>query len=85
MKLYDYKMAPNPRRVRVFAAEKGFDIPLVDVDLGAKARPDTTQLESNNPRANHTQPLRDCFKTQGAGGIHHAIAIYWRGRNRRRL
>ena len=40
MKLYDYKMAPNPRRVRVFAAEKGLDIPLVDVDLGAKAQMD---------------------------------------------
>lgn len=38
MKLYDYKMAPNPRRVRVFAAEKGLQIPLVEVDLGAKAQ-----------------------------------------------
>lgn len=36
MKLYDYKMAPNPRRVRMFAAEKGLDIELVDIDLASQ-------------------------------------------------
>lgn len=36
MKLYDYTMAPNPRRVRIFIAEKGLDIENVTVDLGAK-------------------------------------------------
>lgn len=36
MKLYDMKMAPNPRRVRIFLAEKGIEVPLVPVDLGAK-------------------------------------------------
>jgi len=34
MKLYDYKRAPNPRRVRIFIAEKGLDIPSQQVDLG---------------------------------------------------
>lgn len=35
MKLYDYKMAPNPRRVRMFLAEKGIsDVELVNVDIG---------------------------------------------------
>ncbi|MEQ1889984.1 MAG: glutathione S-transferase family protein [Alphaproteobacteria bacterium] len=33
MKLYDYKPAPNPRRVRVYLAEKSFSIPLVQVNL----------------------------------------------------
>ena len=33
MKLYDSPRAPNPRRVRVFLAEKGVDIPLIPVDL----------------------------------------------------
>lgn len=33
MKLYDYKAGPNPRRVRIFLAEKGIDVPLVDVDI----------------------------------------------------
>jgi len=36
MKLYDCGPAPNPRRVRIFLAEKGVDIPSVQVDL-AKA------------------------------------------------
>ncbi len=33
MKLYDFAMAPNPRRVRIFAAEKGMTIDTVQVDL----------------------------------------------------
>jgi glutathione S-transferase len=35
MKLYDGGRAPNPRRVRVFLAEKGITIPAEQVDLGA--------------------------------------------------
>ena len=35
MKLYDMGRAPNPRRVRIFLAEKGVDIPRQEVDLGA--------------------------------------------------
>lgn len=37
MKLYDGGRAPNPRRVRVFLAEKGISLPLQQVDLGAMA------------------------------------------------
>ena len=33
MKLYDFKLAPSPRRVRVFLAEKGLEVPVVQVDL----------------------------------------------------
>jgi glutathione S-transferase len=43
MKLYDSRLAPNPRRVRWFMAEKGIDdIELVDVDLmtGAHRTPE---------------------------------------------
>jgi glutathione S-transferase len=35
MKLYDGGRAPNPRRVRVFMAEKGISVPLEQVNLGA--------------------------------------------------
>ena len=35
MKLYDCTPAPNPQRVRIFLAEKGIDIPLIQVDLRA--------------------------------------------------
>lgn len=33
MKLYDFTMAPNPRRVRIFLAEKGIDIETIQVDI----------------------------------------------------
>ena len=33
MKLYDNSTAPSPRRVRIFLAEKGFEIERVEVDL----------------------------------------------------
>jgi glutathione S-transferase len=33
MKLYDCQPAPNPRRVRIFIAEKGLEVPTVQVDL----------------------------------------------------
>jgi glutathione S-transferase len=35
LKLYDMARAPNPRRVRMFLAEKGLDIPRVEVDIQA--------------------------------------------------
>ena len=35
MKLYDYAPAPNPRRVRIFLAEKGIAVPTMQVDLRA--------------------------------------------------
>lgn len=35
MKLFDGGKAPNPRRVRVFLAEKGIDVPLVPIDMSA--------------------------------------------------
>ncbi len=35
MKLYDGGRAPNPRRTRIFLAEKGITLPIEQVDLGA--------------------------------------------------
>ena len=35
MKLYDGGRAPNPRRVRIFLAEKGITVPTEQVDLGS--------------------------------------------------
>src|SRR5215475_2149064 len=34
MKLYDGGRAPNPRRTRIFLAEKGIKLPIEQVDLG---------------------------------------------------
>jgi glutathione S-transferase len=33
MKLYDARTAPNPRRVRIFLAEKGITVPVEQVDI----------------------------------------------------
>jgi glutathione S-transferase len=35
MKLYDGGRAPNPRRTRIFLAEKGIKLPIEQIDLGA--------------------------------------------------
>jgi glutathione S-transferase len=42
MKYYDYRNAPSPRKVRLFIAEKGIEIPTQQVDLRAREqlRPD---------------------------------------------
>lgn len=46
MKLYDGGRAPNPRRVRVYLAEKGITVPMQQVDLGTMAQksPDYTAI-----------------------------------------
>jgi len=46
MKLYDGGRAPNPRRVKVFLAEKGLTVPLEQVDLGklAHKQPEYTAI-----------------------------------------
>jgi glutathione S-transferase len=38
MKLYDGGRAPNPRRVKIFLAEKGLTVPMEQVDLGQMAQ-----------------------------------------------
>ncbi len=50
MKLYDSPMAPNPRRVRIFLAEKGLSIPTEVVDLACGAHHAPAFLRCN-PRA----------------------------------
>jgi glutathione S-transferase len=46
MKLIQTKAAPNPRRVRIFLAEKGIEVPYQEVDLmqGALKTPEFTTL-----------------------------------------
>src|SRR6516165_4145561 len=45
MKLYDFTRAPNPRRVRIFLAEKGITVPMEQVDLftGVNRTPEAPQ------------------------------------------
>jgi len=49
MKFYDCQTAPSPRRVRMFIAEKGLEIPTVQVDLGNLEQL-TEEFKAINPR-----------------------------------
>jgi glutathione S-transferase len=48
MKLYDSKMAPNPRRTRIFMAEKGISVPTEQVDM-MKMEHKTPEYTAINP------------------------------------
>ena len=48
MKLYDSKMAPNPRRARIFLAEKGITVPTEQVDIMAMQHK-TPEYSAINP------------------------------------
>ena len=49
MKIYDSTVAPNPRRVRIFLAEKGISVPYQQVDL--------TKAENRQPAFLAKNPL----------------------------
>ena len=49
MKLYNSNFAPNPRRVRIFLAEKGLSIPRIEVNL--------TKLEHKTAGIDRDLPL----------------------------
>ena len=48
MKLYDSKMAPNPRRTRIFLAEKGISVPTEQVDM-MQMQHKTAEYTARNP------------------------------------
>lgn len=50
MKLYDSKMAPNPRRTRIFLAEKGISVPTEQVDM--------TTMQHKTPEYTAINPLQ---------------------------
>ena len=47
MQLLDSKSAPNPRRVRIFLAEKGVEVPTVQVDIGGAENRGEAFLQKN--------------------------------------
>jgi glutathione S-transferase len=48
MKLYDGGRAPNPRRVRIFLAEKGMSVPVEKIDL-AQLQHKSAEFTALNP------------------------------------
>ena len=54
MRLYDGGRAPNPRRVRIFLAEKGMQVPVEHIDLARRQVADAIAArEGDAPRENH--------------------------------
>lgn len=47
MKLYTSKLAPNPRRVAIFLAEKNIDVPIVEIDLAKSENLDADFVAKN--------------------------------------
>ena len=70
MKLYNSNVAPNPRRVRIFLAEKGVSIPQVHVDLG--------KLEHKTPEFAAVSPFQviPALELDDGTVIGETIAIY---------
>ncbi len=50
MKLFDGGLAPNPRRIRNYLAEKGIEVPLVSIDM--------TALEHKSDKVSSRNPLQ---------------------------
>ncbi|WP_197472729.1 glutathione S-transferase N-terminal domain-containing protein, partial [Oleiphilus sp. HI0123] len=51
MKIYEMRIAPNPRRVRIFLAEKGItDIEFIEIDL-QKGENLNSEFKQKNPLA----------------------------------
>src|SRR5579862_949089 len=48
MKIYDFALAPNPRRLRIFVAEKGLKIPIEQVDIFS-GQNRTPEMLAKNP------------------------------------
>ncbi|WP_018984207.1 glutathione S-transferase family protein [Salinimonas chungwhensis] len=48
MKIYETRTAPNPRRVRIFLAEKGVDVDYVQLDI-QKGENLTAEMRAKNP------------------------------------
>ena len=49
MKIYSSTVAPNPRRVRIFLAEKGIQVPYEDVDIGSAVNRQPEYRKKINP------------------------------------
>ena len=60
MKFYN-SVGPNPRMVRMFMAEKGIDIPKVEVDL----RGGENRREPYNPRSRSRKPCGAALRRRG--------------------
>lgn len=69
MKLHDAEFAPSPRRVRIFLAEKGVEVPTRKVDLRNRE-----QLSADYLRLNPCATV-PCLELDDGTVIHQAVSI----------
>ena len=67
MKLYDSKSAPNPRRARIFLAEKGITVPTEQVDIMTMQHKTPEYAAINPLQRMPALVLDDGTKEQGRG------------------
>ncbi len=68
MKLYEMTAAPNPRRVRIFLAEKGITVPFVQVDMRKGEHKAPEFLKKNPSGKIPVLELDDGTLHRGVGG-----------------
>src|SRR6266404_4720439 len=75
MKIYDFTQAPNPRRVRVFLAEKGLTVPYEQINIGTadNRKPDFLKI---NPMG--TLPVLEVLSM--AAGSFRNTSDFFKGR-----
>jgi glutathione S-transferase len=77
MRLYDFALAPSPRKVRLFMAEKGLEIPVVSVNLRALEQRDAS-FTAKNPDA--TVPVLELddgsYLTESLAICHYLEALF---------
>ena len=66
MRFYDYRLAPSPRKVRLFVAEKGLEIPTVEVSGRARGQ-QAPEFLAVNPGA--TVPVVAQLRVTENGGV----------------
>lgn len=69
MKFYDCQTAPSPRRARIFIAEKGLDIPVVQVDLRTQEQLTPEFAEINYYRTVPVLELDDGTRLNSTQGV----------------
>jgi glutathione S-transferase len=77
MRLYDFALAPSPRKVRLFMAEKGLEIPVVSVNLRALEQRDASFMAKNPDATVPVLELDDgSYLTESLAICHYLEALY---------
>ncbi len=80
MKLHDLKAGTNPRRVRIFLAEKGLSIPRAEVDMPVLELDDGTHIAESIAICRHLEERHPNPPLFGATTLERALVEMWNRR-----